>query len=101
MLRWVQAIALLSVLGSALVLYGVNYQTRRLDADVQARERTLDRIQSEIAVLRADLAFLSRPTRIEAEARRLGMEPVPDRKFIRPESLPRVSGDDANAGVRR
>jgi cell division protein FtsL len=100
MLRWIEAIAVLSVLASALLLYGVNYNTRRIDIEVQAKERQLERLQTEIAMLRADLAFLSRPTRLEAEARKLGLETTAERKFARPESLSAVTSPDSGTTRR-
>ncbi len=60
---------------SAYFLYAESVSTRRLDAQVQTSERQRERLENEIAVLRAERAYLSRPSRIEPAARALGMRP--------------------------
>ena len=67
--------ALLLTLASAVVLYAESTATRRLESKVHAAERQRDRLESDIAVLRAERAFLSRPERIEPAAKALGMRP--------------------------
>lgn len=88
MLRLIHTVAVVCVLVSAIVLYAVNFQTRRVEAGVQARERQLEKLQTEIQVLRADFALASSPTAIEAAARRLGMGPATGFKPLTPEALP-------------
>ncbi len=60
---------------SALLLYSLNYETRRLEAHVQAQERAADKARSDIAILKAERSHLSRPDRIDALARQLGLTP--------------------------
>lgn len=60
-------------LASAYTLYSEGSATRRLEAQVQAKERHRERLESDIAVLKAERAFLARPSRIEPAARALGM----------------------------
>ena len=60
-------------LASAWVLYAESSVTRRLEARVQAAERQRERLESDIAVLKADRAYLSRPGRIEPAAKALGL----------------------------
>jgi cell division protein FtsL len=91
LLRFLHTISIVAVLVSALVLYGVNFQTRRVEADVQARERQLEKLQAEIQVLRTDYALMSSPTSIEKAARRLGLEPATGRKAVTPQALPVMS----------
>lgn len=62
-------------LAAAWTLYAEGSATRRLEAQVQAAERQRERLESEIAVLRAERAWLSRPARIEPAARALGLRP--------------------------
>lgn len=69
------SIACALTLASAYVLYAEAVETRRLEAQVSASERQRDRLESEIAVLKAERAYLARPTRIEPAARALGMRP--------------------------
>lgn len=67
--------AVFFAIASALLLYGLNYETRRLEAGVQAQERAAEKARGDIAVLRAERSHLSRPERIDALARQLGLAP--------------------------
>jgi cell division protein FtsL len=77
-------------LSSAFLLYGLNYDTRRLEARVQAQERLAEEARSDIAVLKADRAHLARPERIEPLARSIGLQPPTEKQF---------ASDAATAGV--
>ncbi len=76
MLRIASAAAVGVALACAFLLYAVSYDTRRLELTVQTEERRLERLRSDIAVLKAELAYLSRPERIAPLARSLGLEPA-------------------------
>lgn len=78
-------------LASAIVLYALNYDTRRLAADVAARERAADLARSDITTLKAERAYLTRPERIEPLARALGMRPIGESQIV----------GDRSAGARR
>src|SRR5690606_12868857 len=69
MLRITSAVVIGLALACAFTLYTVSYDTRELDQLVQSKERRIERLRSDIAVLRAELAYLSRPERIEPLAR--------------------------------
>lgn len=85
MLRAIQSAALLAAIGSAFWLYRDGYETRRLENAVSAEERRLESLQNEIAVLRAERAYLARPERIEPLARAQGLAPpTPDQLPTRP-----------------
>lgn len=73
------------MIASAFLLYGLNYETRRLEADVQQLERTADKARSDIAVLKAERSHLARPERIDGLARQQGLQPP------RPEQFPSVA----------
>lgn len=62
-------------IASAYFLYAESVSTRRLEAQLQTSERLRERLENEIAVLRAERDYLSRPSRIEPAARALGMRP--------------------------
>ncbi len=68
-------------LSSAFLLYGFNYDTRRLEARVQAQERLAEEARSDIAVLKADRAHLARPERIEPLARAMGLQPPTEKQL--------------------
>jgi cell division protein FtsL len=77
-------------LSSAFLLYGLNYDTRRLEARVQTQERLADKARSDIAVLKADRAHLARPERIEPLARGLGLQPPTEKQLARDQAAPDV-----------
>lgn len=87
-------------LASAYVLYAEGMETRRLEAQVQSSERQRDRLESEIAVLKADRAYLARPARIEPAARALGMRPPGSAEYTTLDAIER-GGAEAAAVPRR
>lgn len=76
MLRILAALSVVMMLVSAFALHAINYQTRQLEQTLRTKEILRDQIVEEIAILKADQAFLARPVRIEAAARQLGMRPA-------------------------
>lgn len=62
-------------LSCAFLLYSLSYDTRRLEAQVQAKEQIANRTRSDIAVLKAEKSHLSRPERIDPYARAQGLIP--------------------------
>lgn len=74
-------------LASAYVLYTESLETRRVSERVDQSEQARRGLESEIAALKAERAFLSRPTRIEPAARALGMRPATGGEFGRIEDL--------------
>ena len=73
--------AIFMALSSAFLLYGLNYDTRQLEARVNAQETQADIARSDIAVLKAERAHLARPERIDPIARAQGLRPVTDKQF--------------------
>lgn len=86
-------------LASAYMLYAEGSATRRLESQVQAAERQRERLESDIAVLKAERAFLARPARIEPAARALGLRPPLPIEHIELEAL--LDGASATAERRR
>ena len=74
-MRLLNVTAFFFAIASALLLYGLNYDTRRLEAEVQTKERTAERARNDIAVLKAERGALARPERIDPLARQLGLAP--------------------------
>lgn len=90
MRRWLEAGTLMAALGSAFVFYLIDYDARRIAADVQAKERQSERAEADIAVLKAERAYLARPERIEPAARARGMQPPGIGSHVRlPEAGPK------------
>lgn len=80
-MRLLVVASVLLALASAFLLYGIDYDTRRLEAEVQNAERKSDAMRADIAVLKAERAHLSRPERIEPLARALGLQPPTVQQF--------------------
>jgi cell division protein FtsL len=79
----------MAAFGTALALYVIIYDTRRLEARVQSLERSAERAEADIAAARAELSHLSRPERIEPMARALGLAPPTRQQFGAADRLPR------------
>jgi cell division protein FtsL len=71
----------LLAVASAFVLYAVTYDTRRLEQHVASQVRVIDKAHLDIAVLRAERAYLARPERIEQMARKVGLAPIDPRQI--------------------
>ncbi len=71
----------LLAVASAFVLYAVTYETRRLEQHVAAQDRTIEKTRLDIAVLKAERAYLARPERIEDMARKIGLAPIDPRQY--------------------
>lgn len=80
-MRLLNIVSFCFAVASAFLLYGLNYDTRRLEAEVQAKERGADKARSDIAILKAERSHLGRPDRLDPLARAQGLGPP------RPEQL--------------
>jgi cell division protein FtsL len=89
-MRFVTTASVFLTLASAFLLYGLNYDTRQLEARVQEQERNVAQARGDIAVLRAERAHLTRPERIEPLARAQGLAAATDKQFAR--EVPMVVG---------
>jgi cell division protein FtsL len=74
---------MLATLASAFALYAVKYDTRRLEARVQAQERALEKVESDVTILTAERAHLARPDRLEPLARLIGLAPIASTQYLR------------------
>jgi len=101
MLRLLTIVAVALTFASAFMLYRVKYDTRLLEAQFHARERAYEKKQDDAAVLKAEKAYLSRPERIEALARKLGLEPIREQQYVRLDELGEPGDGDARPGPRR
>lgn len=81
MLRFATIGMIFLTLASAVGLYVVNYRARATELSILKAEAKLEELDREIATLRAERAFLSRPDRIEPLARQLGMRPARGSQF--------------------
>ena len=85
----ITALAMLLAAVSAVALYAITYDTRRLEARVHAMEKELEKAEGDIVAGRAELAHLTRPERIEPIARALGLRAPSRQQFVAEERLPR------------
>ena len=83
MQRMLNGVLLLATLTATVALYTITYDTRRLEAKVQAQERARERAERDVNVLRAERAHLARPERLEPLARELGLAPIEGRQYLR------------------
>lgn len=86
-MRLLNIAALFFAITSAALLYSLNYETRRIEAEVQAQERLAQKARNDIAVLKAERSHLTRPDRIDPLARRLGLVPPKPEQFAPPSQL--------------
>jgi cell division protein FtsL len=89
MLRWLNGFLIAATLCGAFALYALNYDTRALEAKVQAAERVVDRAESDIQVLTVERAHLAAPDRIERLAREQGLGPMTPAQY---RTLPATAG---------
>jgi cell division protein FtsL len=74
---------MLATLGAAFALYAIKYDTRRLELDLRAQERALEKAEADVTVLRAERAYLARPERLEPLARLIGLAPIVSAQYQR------------------
>jgi cell division protein FtsL len=83
-MRLLNISAFFFAIASAFLLYSLNYETRRLEAHIQAQERAAAKAKSDIAVLKAERSHLSRPERIDPLARQQGLMPPRPEQLVMP-----------------
>lgn len=79
--------AALLALSTAFLFYAVNYDARRLESALQRRERVVEKLRGDIAILKAERAYLARPARIEALARAQGLQPIAPHQLSQSDEL--------------
>ncbi len=94
MSRLITVATILLAVASAFFLYATSYETRRLELHVAAQVRAAEKASLDIAILRAERAYLARPERIDDLARKIGLAPIEPRQY---EVLP----DFATGGGRK
>lgn len=74
--RWLAVLLGLALFASALSLVTAQHRSRALFIDVERAQQQARQLDIDFDRLRIELARLSQPAYVEAEARRLGMKPV-------------------------
>jgi cell division protein FtsL len=100
MLRLLSVAAMALTIASAFGLYQIKYDTRQLEAKLQAGERTIEKMEGDIAVLKAEKAYLARPERIEALAKKQGLGPIGGHQYVLPGELQAQVGERATEKMK-
>ncbi len=89
MVRWLNAVAILALLGSAAYAYSIKYETARYFAEIVRTQHAIQREKDTIGMLKADYAWLSRPGRVQALAdRHLDLQNYSIDQAAKPGDLP-------------
>lgn len=100
MLRWLTGAIALATIAAAFGVTWLKHDTRRIEARLQAQERQIEKAESDIAVLRAELGFLTRPERLEPLARHhLGLQPATAAQIIGIDEIPKRPAAPAKNGA--
>lgn len=99
MVRFLNVLAIVALIGSAVYAYSVKYQTIFYAEEIVHLQHEIGTEKDAIGVLRADFAHLSRPERIAALADRfLNMEEPSLMQIVPIDALPeKPANDDAIA----
>ena len=70
MLRYLNIVPIVALMGCAVYAYSIKYETMRYSAEIVKAEHAIQRERDAISMAKAEWAHLSRPTRIQALADR-------------------------------
>lgn len=89
MWRFMHILAIAALVGSAVYVYSVKYQTIYDSEQIVKTRHLIARQRDAIDVLRAEYAFLTRPDRLQALAdKQLDAQPLALRQIVRAADLP-------------
>ncbi|WP_206110774.1 cell division protein FtsL [Rhabdaerophilum calidifontis] len=89
MIRFLNLLALVALIGSATAAYTVKYETILVAERLRKREAELQRERDAVAILKAEWQLLNRPQRVQALAAPLGaMQPLSMRQIVRAADIP-------------
>jgi cell division protein FtsL len=93
MLRLLNIIAVLALVGSAVYAYSIKYQTSYRAEQITKTKIEIRQERDAIAVLRAEWAYMTRPERIQqlADAYLSGMKRLDATQIVTAQSLPERS----------
>jgi len=89
MLRYLNIIPIIALLGSAVYAYAIKYETMRYSAEIVKAQHAIQREKDAISMLRAEWSHLSRPTRVQALAdRHLDLQNITVDQIVKVADLP-------------
>lgn len=89
MIRYLNALAIMALIGSALYAYSIKYETIFYSEYIVKVKHDIERERDVIAVLQAEWAYLIRPERIQALAdKHLDLQPQALSQIVRPSDVP-------------
>ena len=89
MLRFLNIVAILALVGSAIYAYSIKYQTSYRAEQIVKTKLEIKAEHDAIAVLRAEWSFMTRPERVQQLADRyLDLQPLPADRIETARGLP-------------
>lgn len=89
MIRYINILSIAALVGSASYAYSVKYETMRYSAEIVKLKHAIEREHTNISMLRAEWAHVTRPSRIQTLADlHLTMQPVSVDTMVKPGDLP-------------
>ena len=89
MWRLLHLVAIGALIGSAVYVYRLKYQTIFESEEIVKLKHQINKTKDEIGVLRAEYEHLARPDRIQELADKLlQMQPLALNQIVRPEDIP-------------
>jgi hypothetical protein len=97
MLRLLNILAVLALVGSAVYAYTIKYQTSYRAEQIAKTKIEIKAEQDAIAVLRADWAYMTRPERLQPLADRYlpDLGPLKVTQLVSPQALPQKTRGDS------
>ncbi len=89
MVRILNIVAIVALIGSAIYAYSIKYKTIFHAETIAQLKSDIKKQQDEIGMLRADWAHLTRPERIQALSEKLtDLQPMALNQIVKAETLP-------------
>jgi cell division protein FtsL len=99
MWRLLHLIAIAALIGSAVYVYNVKYETILESEKIVKLRHQINKTNDQINVLRAEYAHLTRPDRIQTLADKLlNMQPLALNQIVRPQDIPDRSAQGDSIG---
>ena len=89
MLRYLNVLSVMALVGPAIYAYSIKYETMRYSAEIVKLQHSIERENDRMGILRAEWAHLTRPGRVQALAdRHLDMQAVSVDQVVKASDLP-------------